>query len=111
MRQLADAREIATRRNAYASDLIAANLALEDENFGLARTMLARHQPESGQEDLRGFEWRYLWGKSRGEQLMTLIGHSNYVLCVAFSPDGTTLASGSADHTVKLWNAKTGELI
>jgi hypothetical protein len=32
------------------------------------------------------------------------------VECVAFSPDGTLLASGSYDHTVKLWDVQTGEL-
>ncbi len=111
MRQLAEPREIATRRNAYASDLITANLALGDGNLGLARTLLSQHQPEPNQEDLRGFEWRYLWGKSRGEQIKTLAGHSNFVICITFSPDGTMLASGSSDHTVKLWNAHTGELI
>ena len=111
MRQLAEAGEAAARRSAYASDLIAANLALEDGNFGLARTLLAQHQSKTNQGDLRGFEWRYLWGKSRGEQLMTLTGHSNYVNCVAYSPDGKMLASGSSDHTVKLWNANTGELL
>jgi WD40 repeat protein len=111
MRQLAEAREIAARRDAYASDLIAANLALEDGNFGLARILLAKHQPHLGQEDLRGFEWRYLWGKSRGDQIRTLTGHSDYVNSVAYSPDGTMLASASSDHTVKLWNAKTGQLM
>ena len=33
------------------------------------------------------------------------------VFSVAFSPDGTTLASGSLDHTVKLWNVATGNNI
>ena len=33
-----------------------------------------------------------------------LTGHTNYVTSVVFSPDGHTLASGSADHTVRLWN-------
>src|SRR5579872_5343641 len=39
-----------------------------------------------------------------------LKGHTKPVTGVAFSPDGKTLASGSVDGTVKLWNAQTGEL-
>ena len=37
-----------------------------------------------------------------------LTGHSGWVKSVAFSPDGTILASGSADGTIKLWDTKTG---
>ena len=38
-----------------------------------------------------------------------LEGHTDDVNSVAFSPDGNTLASGSDDETIRLWNAVTGE--
>ena len=31
--------------------------------------------------------------------------HTNSVMFVAFSPDGTTIVSGSADKTIKVWDA------
>ncbi|MDH6062099.1 hypothetical protein NWP17_16935, partial [Chrysosporum bergii ANA360D] len=46
---------------------------------------------------------------SIAELLHTLSGHSNPVLSVAYSPDGQTLASGSRDNTIKIWNVKTGQ--
>jgi WD40 repeat protein len=38
----------------------------------------------------------------------TLEGHSGWVNAVVFSPDSKTIASASADQTVRLWNATTG---
>ncbi|OQE20906.1 hypothetical protein PENFLA_c015G01918 [Penicillium flavigenum] len=47
---------------------------------------------------------RHSWSPN----LQTLEGHSSSVNSVAFSPDRRTLASGSEDQTIKLWDTSTG---
>ena len=47
--------------------------------------------------------------KTRAE-VARLKGHTNSIYALAFSPDGKTLASGSMDQTVKLWDTATGAL-
>src|SRR5262249_36552906 len=40
---------------------------------------------------------------------LTLRGHQGKINCVAYSPDGNWIASGSEDRTVRFWNGRTGE--
>ena len=47
-----------------------------------------------------------LWDVASGENITTFWGHPTDIQSLAFSPDGTLLASGSFDGTIILWDMK-----
>ena len=49
--------------------------------------------------------------EATGKLLLTLQGNTDAVMSVAWSPDGKTLASGSGDDTVKLWEVARDKLL
>ena len=50
----------------------------------------------------------WLYDTAPHKEVALLTGHTSLVNSVAFSPDGGTLASGSLDHTICLWDTITG---
>ena len=89
------------RRLLYASDMNLAQRAFESGNVGQGRELLESYLVADpvGQEDLRGFEWYYLW-RLYNRQLATFDGTDD----IAFSGDGAVFATATAD-ALKIWDA------
>ncbi len=82
------------RRNLYAADINLAHQAWLQSNLGKARRLLARTRPAAGQEDLRGWEWRYLWRLTRGDDSIEVARFDGGVLHLAFMDNDRTVAVG-----------------
>jgi WD40 repeat protein len=61
----------------------------------------------AGGLDLGGDGVVWLW-RLDGSKPLLLEGHTGNVYALAWSPDGASVASGSADNTVRLWDAASG---
>ncbi|WP_414756268.1 WD40 repeat domain-containing protein, partial [Anabaena sp. CCY 9910] len=68
---------------------------------------ILQSQHKTNPEVLNALQTVRFQGRGRNR----LEGHREGVWSVSFSPDGKTLASGSEDNTIKLWNLETGNQI
>ena len=96
-RTLAEESARRLRLQNYVVDMKAAQQEIAAQDLGAASRRLPKHFPSAGGEDLRGFEWYYLWEQAKGNDLLTLGEHDRPVLDALFSPDGLFLVSISLD--------------
>jgi WD40 repeat protein len=99
-------------RQAYAGDMKVAQFAVEEGNLGGARRLLDKHRPRRSSpsalnslvlNDMRGWEWRYLWGLCRSDEQSKLVQQSGGVANLALSPDGRLLALRQYSGNIELW--------
>jgi WD40 repeat protein/serine/threonine protein kinase len=92
------------RQNLYYQNIALADREWSANNLGRMEQLL-----EECPADLRGWEWDYL--KQLRYKPLSPLHHESMVLCVAFSPTGACLASGSRDGVIKLWDVRTGQAL
>jgi serine/threonine protein kinase len=109
LRQASIARQLVRekRRVLYAAQMNQAEQAWETTNIARLRELVDSQLPQPGEEDLCGFEWRYLWRLLHHNGERFTLHHPIEVWTVAFSPDGKRLATGDDAGTLRLWNTAT----
>jgi eukaryotic-like serine/threonine-protein kinase len=106
----AEQEKSSARLNEYVADINLAKQSLDAGNYGRAVQLLDKHRPQAGEPDLRGFEWRFLWQVSRGDEHLALPTQDGPVQSVAFSPNGDWLVIGLMDK-FNIYQARTKSLV
>lgn len=101
-----EARDLAQGR-LYAAQMKLAHAAVREGRTGGALAMLRALQPRPGERDFRGFDWRYLCGLCLDSPSEVLATNAAGFQSVAFSPDGRTVALGTGDGWVELFDVRT----
>ena len=97
------------RRTLYAAEMKLAAQAWDTTNIVRLRELIEKQLPRDGEEDLRGFEWRYLWRLYNHNGQLFRLQNDIDVWTVDYSPNGKAVATGDDAGRLILWDVSTGQ--
>src|SRR5262249_9762893 len=100
--RIAKQEELTARRRYCAAQTNLAMQAWESGDPARTLELLETQRPKFDQEDLRGFDWYYLWKLCHRGLRARLNRHGDLV---AFLPDGTLVSTGNGSF--KLWDVSS----
>jgi eukaryotic-like serine/threonine-protein kinase len=103
------------RNQEYVAQIRTAALLKNEGELAKVRDVLLAQKPAPDQQDVRGFEWQYLWrsGQDLCRSGPTFIApeQKSEVTAIAYAESGDLCVSGSLDGTIFLFDRRTGKLI
>jgi WD40 repeat protein/serine/threonine protein kinase len=113
--RIAEAKAIESRdselRQLYAADMLLVSRAVTDGPLSRAFELLDAWRPERRDgKDYRGQEWHLLRRLCDTSEKI-LIGHEGPLRALAWTKDGSRIASGGQDSVIRVWDAETGRCL
>jgi WD40 repeat protein len=108
---VASSARIQARENlgrAYSADMNLAMQAYETTNLPRLNEILARYQDTDFKQN---WEYRFLQNLADPKGKLLALPHQGEVWSVAFSPDGTKMATGCADGFARIYDVPAGSLL
>ena len=94
------------RINLYAARIKLAEQTSKDGDVARVLELLDSLRPQRGEQDLRSFDWYYLWQLCHNERL--ICRSAGRLLCTAFSADGRLVAFAGDGMIIRICDAATG---
>lgn len=103
--------ELPTPNTIYGPAIMRAGKAPPARSNDTLWTDLARHREHDRMQDVRAFEWYYLWHQASQSRVITHDGPQGLGMNVCVTHDGSAVVALGFDKCIRKWDIATGRLL